>query len=177
MRKLIKYAFYASVMFISTACYMEKKVYNREVETEKYGKMLLGRQTKSQLSKAPFNEWYDQEYNEYEYDSQIIKELSKNKISSYNIVVFFGTWCGDTKRELPRLLKVLDAVKYPEQKLNLVAVNRKKETPDGEDVPYNIQRVPTIVVKKYGREVGRITESPQSGFMEKDLLDILKKKK
>lgn len=177
MKKLIKYAFCALAIFSATSCYIEKKVYNREVETEKYGKMLLGRQTKSQLLKAPYNEWYDQEYNEYEYDNQIIKELQKNKINSYNIVVFLGTWCGDTKREVPRLLKVLEAVKYPEQKLELIAVNRKKETPNGEDVPYNIRRVPTIVIKKYGQEVGRIIESPQSGFIEKDLLEIIKNKK
>ena len=92
--------------------------------------------------------------------------------------MFFGTWCGDSHREVPRLLKILDAVKYPEQRLTLVAVNRKKETPDGEDVPYNIKRVPTIIVQnKYGKEVGRIIESPNSGSLENDLLEILNKNK
>ena len=90
--------------------------------------------------------------------------------------MFFGTWCTDTHRELPRLIKILEAVKYPENKIKLIAVNRKKETPDGEDVPYNIKRVPTIIVKKYGREVGRIIEMPETGFLEQDLLNIIKKK-
>lgn len=176
MKKFIGLAMICLSVLAITSCHTEKKVYNREVETEKYGKMLLGRQTRDQLSKEPFSEWYNDEYKEYEYDAQVINELKSNKINSYDITVFFGTWCGDSHRELPRLLKILDAVKYPEQKLNLVAVNRKKESPDGEDAPHNIQRVPTIILKKYGKEVGRIIEVPRSGFIEKDLLEIIKKK-
>ena len=146
------------------------------VQTERDGKMLLGRQMKMQFTKEPFSEWYNKEYDEYVYDAQLIKELQKNKINSYEIIVFLGTWCTDTHRELPRLIKILEAAKYPENKIKLIAVNRKKETPDGEDVPYNIKRVPTIIVKKYGREVGRIIEMPETGFLEQDLLNIIKKK-
>ena len=146
------------------------------VHTEREGKMLLGRQMKMQFTKEPFSEWYNKEYDEYVYDAQLIKELQKNKINSYEIIVFLGTWCTDTHRELPRLMKILEAAKYPENKIKLIAVNRKKETPDGEDVPYNIKRVPTIIVKKYGREVGRIIEMPETGFLEQDLLNIIKKK-
>ena len=146
------------------------------VHTERDGKMLLGRQMKMQFTKEPFSEWYNKEYDEYVYDAQLIKELQKNKINSYEIIVFLGTWCTDTHRELPRLMKILEAAKYPENKIKLIAVNRKKETPDGEDVPYNIKRVPTIIVKKYGREVGRIIEMPETGFLEQDLLNIIKKK-
>lgn len=156
------------------SCETEKKVYNRSVETEKYGKMLLGRQTKSQLLKEPFNEWFNEEYKDYEYDKEVIKQLQKHKINSHNITVFFGSWCSDTHRELPRLIKILESVKYPQQKLELIAVNKKMESPDGIDVKYNIRRVPTIIVKKYGREKGRIIEIPMSGSIEKDLLDIIK---
>ena len=146
------------------------------VHTERDGKMLLGRQMKMQFTKEPFSEWYNKEYDEYVYDAQLIKELQKNKINSYEIIVFLGTWCTDTHRELPRLMKILEAAKYPENKIKLIAVNRKKETPDGEDVQYSIKRVPTIIMKKYGREVGRIIEMPETGFLEQDLLNIIKKK-
>ena len=59
--------------------------------------------------------------------------------------------------------------------MQIIAVNRKKESPAGEEGLYNVTRVPTIIVKKYGKEIGRITEMPETGFLEKDLLDILKK--
>ena len=71
-------------------------------------------------------------------------------------------------------MKILDEVKFPENRLTIIAVNRKKEAPNGEEGLYNIQRVPTIIVKKYGKEIGRIIEYPKSGFLERDLLDIIK---
>lgn len=176
MKKILTYAGLSLSLILDVSCHTEKQVYNRKVETEKYGTMLLGRQTKSQLSQEPFSEWYDEEYKDYEYDTEVVKELKKKKVSSYEIVVFFGTWCEDTHRELPRLMKILDAVNYPEQKLKLIAVNRRIETPNGEDVPHNIRRVPTIIVRKYGRELGRIIEHTQSGSLEQDLLNIIKNK-
>lgn len=176
MKKIFSYVVVAISLFSATSCETGKKVYNRSVETEKYGKMLLGRQTKSQLDQEPFGEWFNQEYNDYEYDKEIVKQLQKNKLNSHHITIFFGTWCGDTHRELPRMIKILEAAKFPDQKLELIAVNRKMESPDGIDVKHHIRRVPTIIVKKYGQEKGRIIEIPMSGSLEKDLLDIIKKK-
>ena len=72
-------------------------------------------------------------------------------------------------------MKILDLLKFPENKLEIIAVNRKKEAPGGEEGIYNIQRVPTIIVQKYGKEIGRIVEYPTSGYLERDLLEILKK--
>ena len=72
-------------------------------------------------------------------------------------------------------MKILEELKYPEQKLTIIAVNRKKESPSGEEGVYNIQKVPTIILKKYGKEIGRIVESPKSGYLERDLLEIIKK--
>jgi hypothetical protein len=72
-------------------------------------------------------------------------------------------------------MKILESLNYPEQKLTLIAVNRKKEAPGGEEGIYNIQRVPTIIVQKYGKEIGRIIESPATGYLERDLLEIIQK--
>jgi hypothetical protein len=130
-----------------TSC-AEKIVVNRVVDSEKYGKILLGHQTRSQLQTEPFNSWYDYNYKEYEFDKAIVDQLKKNKITSYQITILLGTWCSDSQREVPKLMKILDAIK----------------------------KVPTIVVEKYGKEIGRIIETPQSGSLERDLLDIIKKK-
>jgi hypothetical protein len=72
-------------------------------------------------------------------------------------------------------MKILEEIKYPENKLTLLAVNRKRESPTGEEGLYNIQKVPTFILFKYGKEIGRITEMPKSGWLERDLLEILKK--
>ena len=154
---------------------VEKIIINREVESSEYGKMLLGRQTFDQFQKSPYQEWYQENYNLYPVDKNSVAQLKKLKLNSYNITVFLGTWCGDSKRNFPRLIKILDATNFSKKKLVIIGVNRKKQSPNGEEVKYNISRVPTIIIEKYGKEIGRITEEPETGFIEKDLVNILKK--
>ena len=137
--------------------------------------MLLGIQTKDQLLKSPYSDWYLKEHDEYTIDKKNVEELKKEKLSSYKMIVVLGTWCDDSHREVPRLMKILESINFPEQKLTIIAVNRKKEAPGGEEGIYNIQRVPTIIVQKYGKEIGRIIEYPASGYLERDLLEIVRK--
>ncbi len=157
------------------SCNAQKVVINREVTTEQDGKMLLGTQSKDQLTKAPYSDWYNSEYESYALDEKSMAELKKEKLNSYALTIFLGTWCGDSHREVPRLMKILEELDYPENKLTLIAVNRKKESPSGEEGKFNIQRVPTIIVSKYGKELGRIIEFPKSGWLERDLLEIIRK--
>ncbi|GAB0157761.1 thioredoxin family protein [Chryseobacterium sp. Alg-005] len=153
----------------------QKVVVNREVETQNDGKMLLGHQLKEQFLKAPYADWYVKEHNEYTLDQKAIDQLKKDKINSYNLIVFMGTWCEDSHRDFPRLMRILEELKYPDSKLTIIAVNRKKESPTGDEGRYNIQKVPTIIVEKYGKEIGRIIEMPTTGYIERDLVEILKK--
>lgn len=153
----------------------QKVVVNREVETQNDGKMLLGHQLRDQFLKAPYADWYVKEHNEYVLDQKAVDQLKKDKINSYNLIVFMGTWCEDSHRDFPRLMRILEELKYPDSKLTIIAVNRKKESPTGDEGRYNIQKVPTIIVEKYGKEIGRIVEMPTTGYIERDLVDILKK--
>ena len=176
MKSFTKIILTASTLFLALqSCQSQKIVVNREVETTNDGKMLLGHQTKNQLLKEPYSEWYVKEHDEYALDQKTITELKKEKLNSYNIILVMGTWCEDSHREVPRFFKILEELKYPDGKLTIIAVNRKKEAPNGEEGRFNIQKVPTIIVQKYGKEIGRITESPSTGYLERDLLEILKK--
>lgn len=174
-KKLITNIFTVSVLALAAQqSYAQKAVVNREVETND-GKMLLGAQLKDQFVKEPYSEWYTKEFNEYQMDQKAVAELKKNKITAYDLVVFMGTWCEDSHRDFPRLMKVLEEVKYPDSRLTIIAVNRKKESPNGEESKYNVSKVPTIIVQKYGKEIGRIIEMPTTGYIERDLVEILKK--
>ena len=114
MKKIAQYSLVLLAFCSSIACYKEKEIYNRSVETEKYGKMLLGRQTKSQLRQEPFNSWFDEEYNSYEYDPQVLKELKKNNLNTCHITVFFGPWYGDPHRTLQNCIKCVVAPRLQE---------------------------------------------------------------
>lgn len=176
MKKFITNLVAVSGLFLATQqLSAQKVVVNREVDTEKDGKMLLGHQLKEQFLKAPYADWYVKEHDEYALDQKAISELKKERLGSYDIIVFMGTWCEDSHRDIPRLMKILEEVGFPESKLTIIAVNRKKESPTGDESLYNIQKVPTIILKRYGKEAGRIIEMPTSGYIERDMVEILKK--
>jgi thiol-disulfide isomerase/thioredoxin len=176
MKKIGKIALLSGLIFlVFQSCNSRKVIVNREVDSKNDGKMLLGTQTLDQFQKEPYDSWYKPEYDGYAFDADAIAELKKQKINTYSITVFLGTWCPDSHREFPRFIKILEDLKYPMNKLTIIAVNRKKEAPNGEEGKYNIQKVPTFIISKYGKEVGRIIESPKSGWLERDLLEILKK--
>lgn len=176
MKNLISTFIIASgLLMVTQSCDAQKVIVNREVETTSDGKMLLGTQTVSQFEKAPYDTWYNDGKAEYQMKEDVIEELKKEKFKTYTIKVFLGTWCEDSHREFPRFMKIVEATDFPVEKLTLIAVNRKKESPDGEEATENIQRVPTFIVSKYGKEIGRIIEFPTSGYLEKDLLEIIRK--
>lgn len=176
MKKTILYTLLTfSLISTTQSCFAQKVVVNREVETQTGDKMLLGAQTLDQFSKEPYASWFDEGKNSYKLEESTISELKKQKLASYNLVVFVGTWCGDSHREFPRLIKILENTNYNTKKMQIIGVNRKKESPNGEEGLYNVHFVPTIIVKKYGKEIGRITEMPSTGYLERDLLNILKK--
>ncbi|MEP0262645.1 hypothetical protein [Dokdonia sp.] len=148
--------------------------FNHE-EKQNKASLLLGKINKEALSKAPYADWFTKGYDQYIPDAGVINTLQE-QLSSYTITAFMGTWCGDSKRETPRLYKILDASQFPLDRLTLIAVARNaeayKQSPGGEHEGMNIHRVPTIIISKNGKEVNRIVESPVVS-LEQDILDII----
>ena len=123
------------------------------------------------VSFPPFKEHYDVEYFRYGPDQSIIEELSP-LLNGLVVTVVLGTWCGDSLREVPRFLKVLDLLEIPENDITIIAVDRSKSIPEEATNQLQIDRVPTFIIYKDGVEAGRIVETPIESF-EKDLLYLL----
>lgn len=94
---------------------------------------------------------------------------------SHDVLVFFGTWSKDSEREVPRILRILDAADNRNLKPALYGVGRDNKEGIGMSERFGIQRVPTTIVLRDGVELGRIVEYPQTSN-EEDLLKILEKK-
>ncbi|WP_025667611.1 thioredoxin domain-containing protein [Aquimarina megaterium] len=151
--------------------------FNHEIKTEGSSPMLLGKINNQGLTQEPYNEWFSKNHKEYIPKQSSIDSL-KAQLPSYAITLFMGTWCGDSKREVPRMYKILEESNFPLDRLTVVAVDRSREaykqSPGGEHEGLNIHRVPTLIFYKDGKEVNRIVESPRK-TLEEDMLAILSK--
>jgi thiol-disulfide isomerase/thioredoxin len=99
-------------------------------------------------------------------------ELIRDSFNGIDVTIFFGTWCSDSRRELPRFLKVADMAGIPPDRITLYGLDRSKKSPDGLTEKYHIDRVATFIFFKKGVEIGRITEAPES-TIEGDMITIL----
>lgn len=93
----------------------------------------------------------------------------------YEITVAMGTWCGDSREQVPRLEKILASLgeRSPFTALHLIGIDRSKDTAGSTWRFGAVELVPTIVVTAGGAEIGRIVETPSSGSLERDLARIL----
>jgi len=147
-------------------------VTNKVVIDEKTGNsMLIGKTVLKAFQMPEFSEWYNTEYFAYESDEFVLDQI-KLHIDSINIEIFMGTWCGDSKREVPRFIKILDQLEFDRSNLLIVNLDRKKQCPNEEEKGKNIEYVPTFLIYKNEVEIGRIVEFPII-TLESDLLNIL----
>jgi hypothetical protein len=158
------------LVIMSASLFAQDK--NKLVVDEKSGKqMLIGVCDRTAFADTNFAWWYDSEYNNYKVDSLFLKNIG-NKLNDVEIKVIMGSWCSDSRREVPRLIKILDKIKFNQQNLKLICVDRKKEWPEGDIGNLEIKLVPTIIFSEMGIEKGRIVESPKE-TLEKDMLKLL----
>jgi thiol-disulfide isomerase/thioredoxin len=139
-------------------------------------KIIYGICTKDSLTAEPFGKWYSPAYDGYAPQPATVAALKKLELSGIEIKAFFGTWCGDSKRELPRFLKLLSAISFPDKKIQLIGLGGSdslvKQSPQHEEAGLGIFRVPTFIIYKNGVEINRINEYPVNS-LERDLLAIL----
>lgn len=134
--------------------------------------ILYGYCDREGLTSGQFSSWFEPEYQSYVVNDSIIFGMNLDLLLSSNITVVMGTWCSDSQREVPRLYKILDYVHFPENKLKMICIDRKKNA-DGTIVQdLNIELVPTMIFYHGDEEIGRIIESPQES-LEADMVMIM----
>ena len=91
---------------------------------------------------------------------------------TFAILLFVGSWCPDCKREVPRLWKIADQAGLPDSTFEIHGLDRTKTDPEGLRAKWDVHFVPTAIVLRGDRELGRIVERP-AVTLEDDLLHIL----
>lgn len=105
-------------------------------------------------------------------EKNAINALIKNK-DSIQLLVFMGTWCEDSHDVIPRLYNMTDAAGFSQDRITLIGVDRKKTTLSHLTEALGIINVPTIMVMKNGKEVGRIVEYGKYGMVDRELGEII----
>ena len=133
--------------------------------------MLLGYTNRQAFQDTSFSWWFNSVYDTYNVDTATAQNLA-DKLKNVNITIVMGTWCSDSRREVPRLFKILDHLKYPSGDVTLITVGRDRNGRGEETKGMDIELVPTFIFYKDGKELGRIVESPKVS-LEKDMEKIL----
>jgi thiol-disulfide isomerase/thioredoxin len=145
-----------------------------EVTMEGPVKILKGIITRDLVQKDSSFTWFAPNQKAYSPQADALAAL-KSKGAGLRFIVFGGTWCDDTKFILPRFYSLADAASIPANHISLIGVDRAKKTLGNLTETLNITNVPTIIVLKDGKEVGRVVEYGKTGQWDKELGEIVNK--
>lgn len=143
-----------------------------EVKFSDQSTWLLGYFSPDRLKQEPYSEFYYKGFDNYVPGSGALNQLLEIPVEGITIKVVMGTWCPDSRREVPRFMKIMQLWQFPVQSMTFIGVDNAKLSPVGEYEQLAIQRVPTFIIYKNNIEIGRIIENPVTS-LEQDMVNIL----
>lgn len=96
--------------------------------------------------------------NRYQPDSAAIAFLH-SFAEPVHIKILFGTWCHDSKREVPAFMKIMELIDNPHFETEYIGVTKAKKDPEGRTVHLTLERTPTFIIYLNKKEIGRIIEN------------------
>ncbi len=124
---------------------------------------------------SSFNLHYSDEYRNYTSTLEPSPELDSLTEGLF-ITIVLGTWCGDSKEQVPRFFRIMDEIGFPSEKISIIGVDRQKRASSPDVTPLAIEKVPTFIFFIGCHEAGRIIETPVN-TLEADILGIINRKK
>lgn len=142
-------------------------------ENEDINGNLIGYIGKSDFLKGKHKDWFLKNYEDYHPNQKIVQKIKKN-IKNVSVKAFIGSWCHDSKRELPRFYKIMELTAFDfTNNFQMIGITIGKKTPDNLQKGYAVKHTPTFIFYRDGKEVGRFVEHSRK-TIEKDLLRILR---
>ncbi len=149
-------------------------LHNYEISTDAQNgsKVLKGLLNRSDIENDTSFKWFKQNMKLGQADASAVSAFEKNG-SKFQMVVFGGTWCEDTQNLLPVFYRLVDKANYPDSNITLIGVDRAKTTLYDLHNVFHIIDVPTFIVMRDGKEVGRVVEYGKEGQIDKELGEIV----
>ncbi len=117
---------------------------------------------------------WEKNYMDYRVDEGFLDTLKSKVDGNLKIAVYLGTWCGDSRNNVPVFIKIMEELgKDHNIQVDYYNVQRKPNP----SVKYffedlKVERVPTFIFFRDGKEIGRIVENPKNSLIE-DFLEII----
>jgi thiol-disulfide isomerase/thioredoxin len=125
----------------------------------------------AELIRTPEHADFRQRYDTVEVEEPVVGMLQQLS-PDVDVVVIYGSWCSDSRREVPRFLRIVENGGFAKERVRYYGVDRTKKSPDGLTDQYEIERVPTFILLRSGKELGRVVEIPRT-TLEGDMVEIL----
>ena len=135
---------------------------------------IMGKINRQNLLTYEHSNWFETEYLNYKIPNGWI-EKNENLLNQMELKLFLGTWCEDSEREVPGMLKLLDYSGFDFSNIEMYAVSEEKNTNENYENGLNIINVPTLIFYKNGKEINRFVEFPNIS-LAKDLEQIIQGK-
>lgn len=117
--------------------------------------------------------WYKTNQAGFLPDTAVLSAFVKEK-KNIQFVIFGGTWCDDSQFILPRFFKIQELSEVSEEQISFYGVDRDKKTLGNIAQAFGITNVPTIIVMKNGKEIGRVVEYGKTGKWDEELGAIIR---
>ena len=104
---------------------------------------------------------FNANYQAYKLSAESVASFKASLPKSLEVRVLFGTWCHDSEREVPRLLKLLNLAGIADESVELYGLDLKKKDPRGMADAMGVRYTPTFIFYVGDRELGRIIERPE----------------
>lgn len=168
MKKLL---IIGTVLLLATGVFAQ----DTEISYEGTTKIIKGFISKKDLVTDSAFSWFAANQHGYVPEPSALQAFRANK-DSINILAFGGTWCSDTKNILPKFYLITDAAGVAPDRITLLGVDRNKKTIQHLSEAFNVTRVPTFIILKNGKEIGRVVEYGKYGAWDKELGEIFSSK-
>ena len=158
-----------SISLIMNSCAGPSYSVSKDAETGKH--IIVGELSWNQWkSSAGWDSYIDDEY----IPTPAITEFIAGEYAKGNLefIIVGASWCHDSEVGMPEIIEILRSAKVPFEEIIIYGVDKNKVEPSGYAKSVNIEKVPTLIIIRNGKEIGRIIEKPTKSW-EKDIYNIL----
>lgn len=115
--------------------------------------------------------WFTEGYSKFVVEEKEDFEIIKSKANKFDVLIFLGTWCPDSREHVPKFIKIVDEAGISRKHIKMIGLDRDKILKGLTD-KYDVKRVPTFIFLQNGKEIGRIVEHPHVS-LTKDIAKIV----